>query len=373
MTPGPSQVPHRVAAAGAVPIMHHRSAEFKEIYGRVVADLKKLFGTEGYVFVIASSGTGAMEMCVVNVLSPGDKVIVGNTGKFGDRFSKMCNTYGMEVVELTKEWGQPVTAEEIEQTLDKEKDVRAVYVTHSETSTGVLNPIDEIGPVVDKAGALFVVDTVSAFGAQEVRMDEWKIDMMAAGSQKALMLPPGIAFLAVSGEKAWKAYEKSVINKFYLDMGLYKKSFDKKGDTPFTTSVSLCLSLEESLKMIFDEGLENVYSRHARLAEATRAGVKAMGLKFFSNRPSNIETVFSVPNGVDGNELVKNVRENYGVRVSGGQEPYKGRIVRIAHMGYATGHDVILALSAVEMALSDMGFDLELGAGVSAAEEVLRK
>ena len=372
MTPGPSQVPQQVAAAGAVPIIHHRSSEFKEIYGRLVKDLKKVFGTDGYVFVLGSSGTGALESAVVNSLCPGDSVVVCVTGKFGERFSKLCNIYGMKVTEINKEWGKAVTAAEVKAQLEKLGDVKAVFVTQSETSTGVLNPVDEIGPVADEAGALTIVDSVSSLGAVEMRMDEWKVDLVAAGSQKALMLPPGLSFLGVRGEKAWKAYERSSIPKFYFDMGVYKKTFDKKGDTPYTTSVSLCLSLEESLKMVLGEGLENVYARHAKLAAAARAAVKALGLKLFAERPSDIETVFAVPAGMDGNELVKVIREKYGVRVSGGQEPYKGKIVRIAHMGYATGHDVILAVSATEMALLDLGYKLEMGAGVRAAQEVLR-
>ncbi len=373
MTPGPSQVPHEVAAAGAVPIMHHRSGEFKEIYGKLTEDMKKVFGTKGDVFIIGSSGTGAMEACVVNTLSPGDKVIVGITGKFGERWQKLCETYGMNVVEITKEWGDIVTAADVHRALDENPDAKAVFVTYSETSTGVRTPIEEIGPVVDKTGALCIVDAVSALGGMEMKMDEWKLDLVAAGSQKALMLAPGIAFLGVRGEKVWKACERSTIKKFYLDMKLYKKAVEKKSYTPFTTSVSLCLSLRAALDMLFDEGLENVYARHSKLAAAGRAAVTALGLELFAKFPSEIETVFKVPDGIDGLELLRIAREHYGVRVAGGQQPYKGKIVRIAHMGYCTGQDLIQAVAAIEMALVELGAKIEPGSGVRAVQEELLK
>jgi serine---pyruvate transaminase len=373
LTPGPSQVPPRVAAAGAVPMMHHRSVEFGEIFKNLTPRLKQVFGTQGDVFILTSSGTGAMESCVVNALSPGDRVIVGTTGKFGERFAQMCRKWGMDVVELVREWGQIVTPEELAAELKKEKDIKAVFITHSETSSGVMHPLHEIGPVVDESGALLIVDSVSALGGLEMRMDDWKIDMVASGSQKALMLPPGLAFVGVRGEKAWKAIEASKLPKFYFDLKKYKKSLDKTGDTPYTTAVSLCLSLDESLNMIFDEGLENVYARHKKLAAAACAGVTALGLKLFSDHLAYVETVFHVPEGIDGGKLVKTATLKYGCRILGGQDPYKGKIVRMAHMGYCTHHDVILGLSALEMALTEMGWKCELGAGVRAAEEVFLK
>ncbi|MFA6448780.1 MAG: alanine--glyoxylate aminotransferase family protein [bacterium] len=370
LTPGPSQVPPQVAAAGAVPIIHHRTKEFMEVFGRLIEGMKKVYGTQGDAFILGSSGTGAMETCVVNALSPGDRVVIGITGKFGERFSLMCKAWGVEVVELVREWGHIVTPEELTETLSKEKDIKAVFITHSETSTGIMHPIDKLGPIVDEYGALFIVDSVSALGGLEMRMDDWKVDMVASGSQKALMLPPGLSFVGVRGEKAWKAIEASKIPKFYFDLKKYKKSIMKSGDTPFTIPVSLCLSLDESLKMILGEGLESVYARHKKMSAATQAGIKALGLKLFSDHLSYVESVFTVPEGIDGGKLVKVMTDKYGARVSGGQEPYKGKIVRIAHMGYVTHHDVLLAMTSLEMALSEMGFKVELGAGTKAAEEV---
>jgi aspartate aminotransferase-like enzyme len=233
-----------------------------------------------------------------------------------------------------------------------------------------MHPLKELGEVVDGHGALFIVDSVSALAGLEMRMDDWKVDIVAAGSQKALMLPPGLSFVGVRGEKAWKAIERSTIPKYYYDLKKYKKSLDKSGDTPFTIPVSLCLSLEASLKMIFDEGLENVYARHKKMSAAAQAGAKALGLKLFSEHLSYVETVVTVPEGIDGGKLVKLMTDKYGARVAGGQDDYKGKIVRIAHMGYVTHHDVLLALTALEMALSELGHKVELGAGVRAAEEV---
>lgn len=369
MTPGPCQIPPEVRAAEALPAMHHRSAEFTEIFKGLAADLKKLLRTESDVFILSSSGTGAMEAAVANVVSPGDKVIVGVTGKFGERFSLMCKAFGANVVEINKEWGQIVTPEEVRAALKREKDARAVFITYNETSSGVVNPIHEIGPAVAETDAVFAVDAVSAFGGLDVRFDEWKLDFLAAGSQKAIMLPAGLAFSAVSA-KGWRAAERATSPRFYYDLREYRKSFNEKGQNPFTTPVSLCMGLRASLDMILAEGFDNALARHGRLARACRAGVAAMGLEPFTKHPSDVVTVFRVPAGVDGNELVKRVRERFGIRVSGGQNPFKGKIVRIAHMGYVSERDIIMTLSAVEMALIESGFGVEPGKAVRAAEEV---
>jgi len=369
LTPGPSQVPPRVRAAEARPAIHHRGEEFKRIYAKLHSDLKELLNTKGDVFILGSSGTGAMEACVANTLSAGDRVVVGNTGKFGERFAQINRAYGVEVVEIKKEWGGIVTPQELDELLKREKDIHAVFITHSETSSGVMNPIDKLGKIAAAHGALFIVDSISAIGGLEIRVDEWGIDMLAAGSQKALMIPPGLAFLAV-GEKARKAYEKSKLPKFYFDIKAYRDSLAKDGECPYTIPVSLCLALSEAIAMMREEGFENIYARHRRLALAMRAGVKAMGLEFFSQHQSFVETVFRVPEGIDGVQLVRLVREKYGVRLSGGQSSYKGKIVRIAHMGYVTEHDILLAIATLEMVLKELGFPVELGSGIRAAEEV---
>ena len=371
LTPGPSQVPPAVAEVAARPIIHHRSKDFRPVLKRIFENLKPVFGTEKDVYVLSSSGTGAMEACVVNTLSAGDTVIVGVTGKFGERYSQICKAYGVNVIEIVREWGDIVTANDVEKALSEHPDAKAVFITHSETSTGVMHRLDEIGAVTKNTNALLIVDTVSALGGLEMRMDKWGVDVVAAGSQKALMLAPGLAFIAFS-DKAMEAAKKSTLPKFYFDISKYKKTYDKSGETPFTSAVTLCLSLDVSLQMILDEGIENVYARHRLMSKACKAGVAALGLEFFTKYGSDVETVFTVPEGVDGLKIVEVMRDRYGVRVSGGQDPYKGKIVRIAHMGYVTSHDVILALSALEMTLDNLGFLKTKGAAVAAAEEVLR-
>jgi aspartate aminotransferase-like enzyme len=371
LTPGPSQIPPRVAEIASRPIIHHRTQPFRDVLARIHRNMQCVMGTSGDVFILASTGTGALEAGVTNTLSPGDKVICAVAGKFGERYSEICQAYGMNVVEIVKEWGGLVTAQDVEQALKSNPDAKAVFVTHSETSTGALHPLHEIGPVVRAHGALFIVDTVSALGGVPMKMDEWGIDMLAAGSQKALMIGPGLAFLGMS-ERAWKAYESSTLPKFYFDMKHYKKRWDDKGETPFTSAVTLCLQVDEALQMIMEEGVDNVLERHRRLSRACKAGVAAMGLEFYSENRSDIETVIKAPRGVDGVELVNLVQERFGIKLSGGQAHVKGKIVRIAHMGYATEHDVILALSALEMCLARLGFHVALGSGVKAAEEVFQ-
>ena len=371
LTPGPSQVPPRVAQVAARPIIHHRTQEFRDVLARIHKNLKCVMGASGDVFILASTGTGALEAGVVNTLSAGDQVIVAVAGKFGERYSEICTAFGLNVVEILKPWGSMVTAADVEKCLSENPGAKAVFVTHSETSTGMLHPLAEIGSVVRAHGALFIVDAVSSLGGVPMKMDEWGIDVLAAGSQKALMCPPGLAFLAMS-ERAWKAYETSTLPKFYFDMKQYRKRWEDKGETPYTSAVTLCLQVDEALAMILEEGMDKVLARHNKLSRACKAGVAALGLEFYSAHRSDIETVLKVPDGVDGVKLVSRVLERFGIKLSGGQSHVKGKIVRIAHMGYATEHDVILALAALEMCLPEFGFTVQPGAGVIAAEEVFR-
>ncbi|MEW5945028.1 MAG: alanine--glyoxylate aminotransferase family protein [bacterium] len=369
MTPGPSQVPYRVRAAEARPAIHHRGAEFKLILAELIACLKELLGAGNDLFILGATGTGAMEATIVNTLSPGDRVVVYNAGKFGERYARMNRAFGVEVVEIKKEWGEILAPDELERTLRREKNVSAVFVTHSETSAGVVNPIAGLGEITARHDALFIVDSVSAAGGLEIKVDDWGIDMLAGGSQKSLMTPPGLSFVTVS-PRAWRAYGRAKLPRFYLDLGAYKKRLEEKGETPYTIPVSLCLALHEALKMMKEEGFDNVFARHRRLAHACRAGVTAMGLELFSVNHSDVVTVFRVPEGIDGEKLVAAVREKHGVRVSGGQKPYRGRIVRIATMGYVTERDVLHTLCSVEMSLSELGYETAPGSAARAAEEV---
>lgn len=370
MAPGPTAVPAEVLAAESRPIIHHRTPGFKEVLGEAGEGLKYVFQTERDVYILASSGTGGMEAAVANLLSKGDKALVVRGGKFGERWDEICQAYGVEVVPIDMEYGDVATPSMIEEKLKEDSSIKAVYTIHCETSTGVVTDIKGIAEVTKDFPAVLVVDAISGLGAEELKTDEWGIDVVVAGSQKGLMMPPGLAFISL-GEKAWKLNEASDLPKYYLSLAKAKKSWGKT-DTPYTPAVSLIMALQQSLRMIKEEGLENVLSRHARLAEATRHGVLALGLELFARRPANNCTAVKVPDGVDGEAIPKKFRDEYGITIAGGQAAMKGKIFRIAHLGYADTLDVVMAISALEMILTDLGYSVELGKGVSAVEEVLR-
>ena len=372
LAPGPTPVPPEVLAVMAQPIIHHRTPEYREIFAEVNDGLKYVFQTKNDVLTFASSGTGAMEAATANLLSPGDRVLVVEGGKFGERFREIGEAYGVEVVPIVVEWGKPVEPEVIKQKLKEEGNIKAVFTTLCETSTGVVNDIKAMGEIVKAEEAVLVVDAISGLGAVELRSDDWNVDVVVAGSQKGLMIPPGLAFVSVS-EKAWKLVRESKLPKYYFSFLKAKKSLDKT-DHPFTPAISLVIALREAIRKMKEEELEGVLRRHARLAEATRAAVIALGLKLFAPQaPSNAVTAVKVPEGIDGLALVKNMREKYGVTIAGGQSQLKGKIFRIAHLGYVDTFDLIVAISALEMALSELGYKTELGMGVKAAEEVLLK
>ncbi len=371
-TPGPTPVPEEILLEMARPIIHHRTAEFKKIAEKVQEDLQYLFQTKNPVVILSSSGTGAMEAAASNILSPGEKALVIKGGKFGERFGEICEAYGIDVVAIDVEWGKAVEPESVRKILNNEKDIKAVFTTLCETSTGVLTDIRAIGKIVAEfPDTVLVVDAVSSLGAVSCRTDEWNIDVVITGSQKALMLPPGLSFLSIS-EKTGKKIESSKLPGYYFDLKKYHKSL-AQFDFPFTPAVSLILGLKKSLSLIREEGLENVLKRHQILAEATRAAVQAIGLELLAEKPANALTAVKVPEGIDGNELTKMLKEKYGINFAGGQAQLKGKIFRIAHLGYFDKLDIILAISALEMALSELGYKFELGAGVKAAEEILTK
>ncbi|MCD5401121.1 alanine--glyoxylate aminotransferase family protein [candidate division NPL-UPA2 bacterium] len=370
LAPGPTPVPAEVLAAMGQPIIHHRTSEYKEIFSQVNEGLKYIFQTKNDVLTFASSGTGAMEGAVVNLLSPGDKILVVRGGKFGERFGEIGEAYGVEVVPLDVEWGKPVDPADIGRKLEEVRDVKAVFATLCETSTGVANDIRGIGGLVKNYEAILVVDAISGLGAMEFKPDDWKVDVVVAGSQKGLMIPPGLSFVSLS-EKGWKLVRESKLPKYYFSFEKVRGNL-KKNDHPFTPAISLMLALREAVRMIREEGLENVWERHARLAEATRAGVSALGLELFAPQaPANSVTAVKVPEGIDGVALVKNMREKQGITIAGGQAHLKGKIFRIAHLGYADQLDVTLVISALEMVLSGLGYKVEFGRGVAAAERIL--
>ncbi|MDI6715757.1 MAG: alanine--glyoxylate aminotransferase family protein [Actinomycetota bacterium] len=372
MTPGPTPVPSEVLLSQARPMFHHRTPRFTELLVAVQEGLKYIFQTKNDVLIFASSGTGVMESSVVNLLSPGDKVICCSNGKFGDRLVKINETYGINVIKLEYPWDKVVNPEDIKRELDANPDVKAVFVVQSETSTGVLNDVKTIGSIVKDYDAVLVVDSITGIGAVECRTDEWNLDVVMTGSQKGLMMPPGLACISVS-DKAWAAAEKSKLPKFYFS---WKKSADslRKSDptTPFTPAVSLIVGLSEAIKLMQDEGLDHIIKRHAVLAEATRQGVEAMGLKLFAPAEGrgNAVTPVWVPEGVDGGKLVKILKSEYGITIAGGQDHLKGRIFRIGHLGYFDRFDIITTLAGIEMVLSEMGYPITLGTGMQAAEKV---
>ncbi len=371
LAPGPTPVPPEVLLSMAMPMIHHRAPDFLPILDSAKKGLQWLFQAKGDVLILCSTGTGGMVGAVNNFFNPGDKALVVNGGKFGERWTKICQAYGLKVEEVTVEWGYAVKPEAVEAALKKDPDIKAVFVQATETSTGVYHDIEGLGKVVRNfENTLFIVDAISALVAQDLKTDEWGVDIMIGGSQKGLMLPPGLAFVSVS-EKAWKRNETSKMPRFYFN---FKKERENlaKNQTNFTSAVTLIIGLNEAIKILQKEGLENVFGRHAKLAHATREAVKALGLGIYSKEsPSNSVTAIEAPEGIDGQLIYKKLREKYGITGAGGQDRAKGKIFRLAHLGYADTFDVITGIAALEMVLKELGHSVTLGKGVAAAQEVL--
>ena len=372
-SPGPTMLPPQVLLKMAEPIMHHREPEFEKIFAEITEGLKYLFQTKNEVLVFTSSGTGAMEGAVSNILSNGDKAIVVRGGKFGERWGEICKAYGIDFIPIDVEWGKAVEPKKIKDLLESDSSIRAVYTQASETSTGVKHPIKEIAQIVKKyENTLIVVDAITGIGVFDIPMDEWGLDVVVSGSQKALMLPPGLSFAALS-DKAWKFVERSNLPKYYFDFKKELKS-SQKNQSAYTPAISLFVGLCESLHLIRKEGVEAIFLRHEKLAEATRAAVKALGLELYApDSPSNAVTAVKIPEGVDGERLKDLFFEKFGITVAEGQDRAKGKIIRIAHLGYYERLDMVMVISALEMLLKEMGYPFELGIGLKAAEEILMK
>lgn len=370
LTPGPTQAPEETLLELAKQVTHHRTPEAKEALAAVMDDLKYVFQTSNPVLVLTSSGTGGMESAVSNCLAAGDKAILLIAGRWGDRFRKLCQTFGvdMHVVEVPN--GKAVTPAQLEQALKECPDAKAVFATLSETSTGVGHDIAAFGKIVANTDAILIVDAISGLGCVECRTDEWNVDVCITGSQKGLMLPPGLAFISVS-DKAWKRIEANKQKRvFYFDLLKYRaKAADH--DTPYTPANTLIKAQRLSLKRFRDEGIENVWARHAQMARAARAGVSALGLELFSERPTDGLTVIKVPSGVDGKAVLKRLEHGYGLKYADGQDELKGKIWRLAHMGYCDIFDVLAGISGLELVLLEQGFSFEPGAGVAAAQRAL--
>ncbi len=370
-SPGPTMLPPQILLKMAEPIMHHREPEFEKIFEEVRKGLKALFQTKNEVLVFASSGTGAMEASVSNLLSKGDKALVVRGGKFGERWGEICKAYGVEVVPIDVEWGKAVEPSRIRDKLASDRLIRAVYIQATETSTGVVHPMKEIAEIVKTCDdTVLVVDAITGIGVLDMPMDRWGLDVVISGSQKALMLPPGLSFAAVS-DKAWKWVERSNLPKYYFDFKRELKSI-RKNQSAYTPAISLFVALREALRMMEEEGLEAIFRRHEKLAQATRAAVKALGLELYApESPSPGLTAVKVPAGIDGVRLQELFFERFGITVAEGQDRAKGKIIRIAHLGYYDRLDMIMVISAFEMLLKEMCHPFELGRGVRAAEEIL--
>lgn len=351
LTPGPTPVPPDVLQVLAEPIFHHRTPQYRDIFKHVSEDLKKVFRTKEKVYTFTGSGTLAMEASMANFLSPGDEILCLEAGKFGERWAEIAKAYNLDVVQIKVPYGEAISPEQVEQTLKQNPNIKAVYGTHCETSTGVLVDIKKISEIVSKTKSIFVVDAISGLAADVLEMDGWKIDVVVSGSQKGLMIPPGLSFVAVS-QKAWQLNKIAKLPRYYLDLGKCEKSL-KDWDTPFTPALTLVLALREALKKINQEGMEHVWARTAKLADETRAGLKKLGLELFSKAPSNTLTAVKVPTGIDGEKLVSVMRDEKGVTIAGGQGEMKGKIFRIAHMGFITKSDIEIGISVLKETLEE--------------------
>ncbi|MGJ3247903.1 MAG: pyridoxal-phosphate-dependent aminotransferase family protein [Elainellaceae cyanobacterium] len=374
MIPGPTPVPERVLQAMAKHPIGHRSGEFTEIMAEVTQGLKWLHQTQNDVLVLAASGTGAMEAGMINVLSPGDRVLVGCNGKFGDRWAQICEAYGLNVERISAEWGKPLDTDRFRTLLDAdtEKQIKAVVVTHSETSTGVINDLETINRHVKHHGkALIIVDAVTSLGAVNLPIDEWGLDVVASGSQKGYMIPPGLGFVSMS-TNAWAAYQVAKLPRFYLDLGKYRKDA-AKNSTPFTPPVNLFFGLQIALRMMQAEGLEAIFARHRRHQAATCAAIQALGLPLLASEDVASPAVTAVmPINVKADHIRTALKKRFDISIAGGQDHLKGKIFRIGHLGFVSDRDILTVIAAIEAVLPDLGHDsFSPGTGIAAAAKVL--
>lgn len=371
-TPGPTPIPDFILRKFNEPIIHHRKPEFESIFLSVRQGLKHIFQTNHEVFILTASGTGAMEAAVVNLVTPGDLVVTVDAGKFGERWAEICHTYGIKPIVIKKEWGDTVQPEEIITVLRKNPSVKAVYLTYSETSTGVAIDLPAIAHAIHQnSDALIVVDAISALIAMPLKMDEWNLDVVVSASQKGFMLPPGLAFIALSA-RAQEKVQKSELPKFYLSLNKASKSITSS-TTPFTPASTIIIGLNESINYLKEKGLENVWQEHAVFATAIRAAMQACGLKLFTNFPSNAVTMVWCPPGIDYSQLTKLLQNQFGIIIAGGQGHLKGKAFRVGHVGYYDALDIISFVSAMELVLVQLKWKFEPVAGLKAAQNEIMK
>lgn len=373
LTPGPTQVPPQLTEVLGRPIIHHRTPQFQDNIKQVVEGLQEIIQTKNDVYLLASSGTGGMEAAVVNLLAPGDTAIAVDSGKFGERWVELCRAYKANTIEHKVTWGKVPTASEIAALLKANPETKAVFITLSETSTGVTPDIKAIGEVVKATKAVLVVDAVSGLAVQELKADAWNVDVVISGSHKGLMLAPGVGFVSVS-QKAMAYMQTCPTPRFYFDLRESKKALEKT-DTPFTPSIGIIIAMVESIRLIRERGLDNMFKHFALLAKATRAGCAAIGLELFPD-PScatNALTAVKLPAGIDGEKLAKIMRDTHGITLAGGQDQLKGKVVRIAHMGALDEYDMLTGIACLEKVLHQMGHKFELGAGLAAAQKAFNQ
>ena len=377
MIPGPTPVPEKVLQALGKHPIGHRTKEFQELVESTTKNLKWLHQTQNDVLTITGSGTAAMEAGIISTLSKGDKVICGENGKFGERWVKVAKEFGLEVIKIQSEWGTPLNPEEFKKILeeDKQKEIKAVILTHSETSTGVINDLETISSYIRKHNtALSIIDCVTSLGACNVPVDEWQLDIVASGSQKGYMIPPGLSFIAIS-QKAWKAAEKSNLPKFYLNLKSYKKSL-LSNSNPYTPAVNLVFALDEALKMMREEGLDNIFLRHNKHKLAMSNAVKALNLKLFADEKYLSPSITAIKTEtIDAEEFRKTIKNNFDILLAGGQDHLKGKIFRVGHLGYVNDRDIITVISAISKTLLDLGkiTTKEVGEALLVASKILKE
>ncbi len=355
--PGPTPCPPEVLQAMGWPMINHRGPEYKKMHTEVTEELKQVFQTKNDLYILTGSGTGGLEAAVVNMLSPGDKILSVSIGVFGDRWANIAKSFGADVVSLNYEWGKAADPDEVAKAIRENPDIKAVLVTHNETSTGVTNPLESISKVVKDAGKLLLVDAISSLSSIDLPVDKWGCDVVITGSQKGWMVPPGLAMVSVSRE-AWQAYDKAGMPRFYWDFGKARSYYNEKAENPWTPAVSVVYGLSVSLKMILKEGITNIFAEQARIGRMTRDGIKNLGLKIFADEKyaSNTVTAVAIPEGVDAKKLRALMQSEHGIVLAGGQQHLDGKIFRIGHLGLVTEGDIKEVLAALKEVLPEAGF-----------------
>lgn len=374
LLPGPTQVPPRVLKAMVTQQINHRGPDARQLFEEVTEGTKKILQTKNDNFLLTCSGSGGMEAAVANVMSPGEKALVASVGSFGNRFAEICRVFNVKVDLLDYPWGTAVNPDDIAMRLeaDTQHEIKAIFVQHNETSTGVLNDIKAISEARGNHPALLVVDAVSGLATANLPVDEWNLDVVIWGSQKAYMVPPGLAGVCVS-PRAWEAIEKSTNSRYYFDLRLAKKYY-QMGQTPFTPALSVLFGMQESLKIMLGEGLPNIFRRHAMYRDIVWAAAEALNLEMLASREfaSPSVTAIKAPEGIEAGDIIKGLLNDFNVVVAGGQGKLKGKIFRIGHLGYVDGLDLLSGISALEITLNRLGWPIEIGSGLKAAEQVIR-